>query len=190
MKTIIKSGLKATLPILSLVLIAACQPSTSDEKKPAPEQAKLAQTKKDTPSKDHLRDNEELMYGFVTEKGKVLTIAKDKEDKYIIYRYGPPGKVEFEFPPEGKDSYELMTYSSYMSPGNADLNYLRFNNGDFMYVVYDKYIAEQGKHFFGIKLIDKKNKKEFDIKGDEGTRKGSLIDLRFMDTVNSDMFTL
>jgi len=161
--------------------------------------ANAENTKKAVPSDktrtaDHLRENEELIFGFSTKKGKVLTIAKDKAGKYIIYRFGPPGKVEFEFPPDGKDSYELMTYSSYMSPGNADLNYLRFKNDDFMYVVYDEYGVDpdsgKGMKFVGIKLINQKQNKTYDIKGDTSTRRGSLMDLRFMDKVNSDGFSL
>jgi len=160
---------------------------------------KSGKAKKDEPSAetkhaDHLKKNEELIFGFNTKKGKVLTIAKDRGGKYIIYRFGPPGKVEFEFPPDGRDSYELMTYSSYMSPGNADLNYLRFKNDDFMYVVYDEYGVDpdsgKGKKFVGIKLINQKKNKTYDIKGVTSTRRGSLMDLRFMDKVNSDGFSL
>jgi len=177
--------------IISAVLLAT--PAANCLAK-GPEKTKKAESSAEKKPVDHLKDNEELVFGFTTKKGKVLTIAQDKGGKYIIYRYGLPAKVEFEFPPEGKNAYELMTYSSYMSPGNADLNYLRFTNGDFMYVVYDEYGVDPesgtGKKFIGIKLIDQKKGKTYDIKGDNSTRRGSLMDLRFMDKVKSDGFSL
>ena len=139
----------------------------------------------------HLPENEELLFGFFTKKGKMLTVSKEKKDAYIVYRFGTRDKVELEFPTDKASSYDEFTYSYYMRPGgpeNAglDLNYLRFENKGFSYEVYDEYGSEspEGKReSVGIRLKDLKSGKEYDIKGDPATMFGGLMHLRFMDKV-------
>ena len=131
----------------------------------------------------YILPNENVIFSFNTQNGKFITINKDKENRYIIYRFGTKDKVEFEYPDKLKSSFTNFKYSYYLRGGgiqNAgmDCNYLYFVNGDFKYVIYDTYFSRDGKQNIGIKIIDLKSNKIIDIKGNRKTRKGMLIDFR------------
>lgn len=143
---------------------------------------------------DYLLPNEEVIYSFETEKGKLLTLAKDKKGRYIIYRFGTKDKVELEFS-ENKDeaSWKKFTYSGYLRGGGTgnlgrDLNYLAFFNGNYKYVIYATYFAEESeKANVGIKVFDNmSNKLIADIKGKEFTRKENLTLFRDNELINQD----
>jgi len=131
----------------------------------------------------YLLANEELIYSFETDKGKKVMLAKDKEDAYIIYRFGTQDKIEFEYPEKTKDSWSKFTYTFYFRGGGADnegldLNYVSFTNKGYQYVIYDTYSAVENKTTFGIKVIQEKTKKTTNIPGLAKTQKGTLIDFR------------
>ncbi|MFC4816798.1 hypothetical protein [Flavobacterium sp. GCM10023249] len=131
-----------------------------------------------------LLPNETLIYGFETQSGKKLVLAKDRNDKYIIYRFGTKNKIEFEFPKKTKESWNTFTYAFYMRGGGIrnegmDLNYIKFINGDFKYVIYDTYYAIGNETSIGIKITNVKNNKTTVIKGKKSTQKGNLVDFRF-----------
>lgn len=66
----------------------------------------------------YLLNNEELIYSFETNKGKKMSLVKDKKNQYIQYRYGTKSKVEMEFPAERtKASWRQFHYNSYMRGG-------------------------------------------------------------------------
>jgi len=128
--------------------------------------------------------NEIEIFSFETDKGKKLSVCKDKADKYIIYRFGTKKKVELEYPStKNKQSWEKFTFSYYFRGGGAendgmDINSLIFTNGGFEYEVYDDYVAEGEKTTVGIHVKQLSNDKKTDIKGNVKTKKGSLINLR------------
>ena len=131
----------------------------------------------------YLLANEELIYTFETAKGKKVMLAKDKDDAYIIYRFGTKDKIEFEYPEKTKDSWSKFTYTFYFRGGGADnegldLNYVSFTNKGYQYVIYDTYSAAENKTTFGIKVIQEKTKKTTNIPGLAKTQKGTLIDFR------------
>lgn len=132
----------------------------------------------------YLLPNEVLIYSFETQNGKKVVLAKDKNEKYIIYRFGTKSKIEFEYPEKTKESWDKFKYSFYLRGGGIqnegmDLNYIKFTNNDYKYVIYDTYYAVENQTFIGIKIINLKNNKTIDIKGKKSTRKGSLINFRF-----------
>lgn len=132
----------------------------------------------------YLLPNEKLIYGFETQSGKKLVLAKERNDKYIIYRFGTKNKIEFEFPEKTKASWDKFTYIFYMRGGGIqnegmDLNYIKFINGDYKYVIYDTYYAVENETSIGIKITNLKNNKTTDIKGKKSTQKGNLVDFRF-----------
>jgi hypothetical protein len=134
----------------------------------------------------YILPNEKLIYSFETQKGKKLVLAKDKNDKYIIYRFGSENKIEFEFPKKTKESWNLFKYSFYLRGGGIqnegmDLNYIKFINGDYKYVIYDTYYAVENEKSIGIIITNLINNKITNIKGKEKTRKGDLMDFRFND---------
>jgi hypothetical protein len=131
----------------------------------------------------YLLPNETVIFSFNTQNGKIVTVNKDKENKYIIYRYGTKDNVEFEFPNKSKSSWTNFKYSSYLRGGGIqnegmDLNYLSFVNEKFKYVIYDTYYARGNNQNVGIKIIDLKSNKVTNIKGLVKTRKGTLVDFR------------
>lgn len=103
--------------------------------------------------------NENLVYQLKMKNGKQLSVCIDKDEKYIVYRYGSKNKIELEYPKE-KDlsSFQKFEYSEYKRGGgiqNAamELKYLAFTNNGIKYVVYDTYFAEINKSNFKTKSL-------------------------------------
>lgn len=131
----------------------------------------------------YLLKNESLIFSFNTQTGKYVMLAKDKDNAYIIYRYGIRDSIEFEYPEKNKDSWKKFTYSFYFRGGGAanegvDLNYLYFTNKGYKYSIYDTYEAVNKISAIGIKVTDLKTNKTVDIKGTKKTRKGTLTTFR------------
>lgn len=131
----------------------------------------------------YILPNEVIIFSFNTLNGKMVTVNKDKENKYIIYRFGTKDKVEFEFPNKLKSSWTNFKYSYYLRGGGVkneamDMNSLEFVNENFKYVIYDTYFAVDNKMNIGIEIINLKSNKVTNIKGILKTRKGTLIDFR------------
>ena len=132
-----------------------------------------------------LKPNEEEIFAFDTEKGKQVLLAKDKHDKYIVYRFGKGSKIELEFPKGTIDSWKKFTYSYYLRPAQEqaegmDLNYVYFINGKFKYILYETTVSgEKTVENIGIRVVDVNTGKTLaDIKGIKSTRRGSLLGLR------------
>ncbi len=125
--------------------------------------------------------NEVVLYSFKTDKGKIVTINKD--NKYIVYRFGTKNKIEFQYPNTLDNNWKDFTYSYYLRGGGQsnegmELNYLYFTNADFQYVIYDTYYSHTGKTNIGIKIINIKTSKVTNIVGVYKTRKGNLTQFR------------
>lgn len=132
---------------------------------------------------DYLLNNEELIFSFDTKNGKHVMVAKDKNNLYIVYRFGTKNKVEFEFAGKSKESWSKFKYSFYLRGGGSqnegmDLNYLYFTNDNFKYSIYDTYYAAGRDLNVGIKVTNLKTNKVTDITGVYKTKKGSLDDFR------------
>jgi hypothetical protein len=127
--------------------------------------------------------NEEVVFSFTTQSGKLVTLNKDKTNEYLIYRFGTKSKIEFEFPEKTKASWSQFKFSFYMRGGGAqnegmDLNYVYFTNKEFQYIIFDTYYAAGNKHDIGIKIINLQTKKATTIKGIRKTQVGNLTDFR------------
>lgn len=127
--------------------------------------------------------NEKLVYQLKMKNGKQVSVCVDKDQKYIVYRYGSKNKIELEYPKE-KDlsSFQKFEYSEYKRGGgiqNAamELKYLAFTNNGIKYVVYDTYFAEGNESNAGIKVIEFQNKIT-DLKGLKKSAKGNLSNLK------------
>lgn len=127
--------------------------------------------------------NEKLVYQLKMKNGKQLSVCIDKDEKYIVYRYGSKNKIELEYPKE-KDlsSFQKFEYSGWSRGGGIknsamELRYLAFTNNGIKYVIYDTYFSEVNKLEAGIKVMESENKVT-DIKGLIKSRKGNLSDLK------------
>ena len=47
-------------------------------------------------------ENEIAIFSFKTKKGKIVSLSKDKDEEYIVYRYGTEQNIELEFPEKNK----------------------------------------------------------------------------------------
>ena len=138
-----------------------------------------------------LLPNEEIVLYFTTNNGKSVMLAKDQDDKYLVYRFGSDKNIELEFPKKNKDSWKLFKYSYYHrggGPENAgmDLSHVAFTNGDFEYMIYQSYYAESESFEIGIRVENLKTNKSIDIKGDYDSKQGNLHDLPERDLLEPD----
>ncbi|KAH0533631.1 hypothetical protein FGG08_007622, partial [Glutinoglossum americanum] len=132
-----------------------------------------------------LKSDEQLLFGFTTEKGKRVVLATGKGGAYIVYRFGTSDKVELEYPKSTVQSWEKMTYSGYFR-GSAtegmDMNYVSFKNGKTMYILYQVYQGDETK--IGIKIKNTDTGAIIaDIRGVKSTQKGDLSTLRGDDRI-------
>lgn len=133
----------------------------------------------------YLLPNEEEILSFETKNGKKLMLAKDKDNGYIVYRFGSKEKIEREYPEKkDKESFKKFTYSYALRGGgkiNAgiDLNYVAFVSGAYKYVIYTTYFAEDKRIAIGVKIIKPENNEPIaDIKGRLKTQSGNLTGFR------------
>jgi len=143
-------------------------------------------------AQQYLNPNEELIFSFKTLKGKKVVIAMDKNEGYLVYRYGNSSHVEFEFPKNNDGSWKQFTYSYWLRGGGIenegiDLNYLQFTHEGIKYVIYHTYYAADNSKQIGIRIFNLKNNKKYHLKGIIATQKGSLIDLRNNELITQSM---
>lgn len=129
-----------------------------------------------------LLSNEEIVLSFKTKKNKQLFVCREKDNKYLVYRFGTGTRVELQFPEKpDQSSFKKFEYSSYMRPGGVEnlgmeLDYLSFTNSGYRYVIYKTYASESigNENEIGIRIIHLKTGKETKIEGDFNTFKGSF----------------
>ena len=126
--------------------------------------------------------NERVVMEFRTKNNKRLAVCRDKDNKYLVYRFGTKKSVELQFPEIlDETSFKKFEYSSYLRPGGIEnlgmsLDYLSFVNNGYRYVVYKTYASESvgNEDAVGVRIIDLKTKKETEINGDFKTYSGTF----------------
>jgi hypothetical protein len=136
-----------------------------------------------TYGQSYLLNNEQLIFSFDTKSGKHVILAKDRNNRYIVYRFGGKTKIEFEYPDKSIASWKKFKYSYYLRGGGAqndgeDLNYIYFINDSFQYTIYDTYHAEGDISRVGIRVVNLRTKKTVYINGNYQSVKGTLTDFR------------
>lgn len=135
--------------------------------------------------------NELVVLSFKTKKNKQIVICRDKDNKYLVYRFGSQTKVELQFPDKlDQSSFKKFDYSSYFRGGGIDnlgmsLDYLSFINGGYRYVIYKTYASESvgNEDEIGIRIIHLKTNKETKIEGDFNSLEGGFSE-EIMEQVN------
>lgn len=137
----------------------------------------------------HDAEKEDILFSFqVKDSDKYVTVSTEKsQQNYLIYRFGTKENVELAFPEARDNAWDQFTYSYYMRGGGTeneamDLNYLEFENGGYLYKIYEEYVAD-GETVVGILVTNKDSKEESKIEGDTTTVEGSLIPLRDSDKI-------
>lgn len=126
--------------------------------------------------------NEVVVLSFKTKKKKQVFLCRDKDDRYLVYRFGSKSKVELQFPGKlDETSFQKFEYSSYFRGGGVEnlamnLDYLSFTNSGYRYVIYKTYASESVGHEdeVGIRVIHLKTQKETSIEGDFNTFEGGF----------------
>ena len=126
--------------------------------------------------------NEQIIYSFKTTNDKLMFLVKDKENKYIQYRFGTNNKIELEFPTKrNKESWKKFQYNYYLRGGGKEnsgmeIGNLQFTKNGFNYLIFSTYFSENEKISAGIIITDSK-KKEMRILGNTKTIAGCICNL-------------
>lgn len=127
--------------------------------------------------------NETNVYSFQTTTKKMLSLCKEKSEKYLVYRFGTKAKTELQFPEKlDESSWKLFTYRFYMRGGGTandakDLNWVSFINKGTEYSIYSEYYAEGNSTRIGVTVTTPEGK-DINSKGLYKTQKGTLTDFR------------
>lgn len=66
-----------------------------------------------------LQPNEEVIMAFKTKNRKIVTINADKNQGYIVFRYGDKDSIKFQYPKElNEKSWSSFNYSSFIQNSN------------------------------------------------------------------------
>lgn len=126
--------------------------------------------------------NEVVVLSFKTHKKKQVFLCRDKDNHYLVYRFGSTSKVELQFPEKpDESSFQKFEHSAYFRGGGVEnlamtLDYLSFVNSGYRYVIYKTYASENTRNEdeVGIRVIHLKTGKETKIKGDFNTFEGGF----------------
>lgn len=125
--------------------------------------------------------NEVIVFAFKFKNKKWVSVCKEKNEKYIVYRSGTAAKIDLQFPSVlDSSSWHKFIFQGYMRGGgkeNEAMNFanLYFTNNGINYTVYEDYTIVQNKSTCGV--LVKINDKTTDLNGILSTRKGNLLDL-------------
>ena len=140
---------------------------------------------------NHLcKSNEEIVFAFQLKNLKWVSVCKEKNEHYIVYRFGTKSKIELQYPKLlDSTSWQQFTFQGYVRGGgkqNAAMRfgYLNFYNNDINYEVYDLWNSDDDKEKCGVWV--KPNKKTIDMKGNLESRKGSLVELIYEDKIKKE----
>jgi len=81
-------------------------------------------------------DNENILISFQIENSsRTLSVCIEKDEAYIVYRFGTHDNIEFEFPENKTDSWNNFT-ASHGWQRITNMYLLEFINNEYKYVVY------------------------------------------------------
>ena len=136
------------------------------------------------------KPNEEIIFACQLKNLKWVSVCKEKNEQYIVYRFGTKSKIELQYPKLlDSTSWQQFTFQGYVRGGgkqNAAMRfgYLNFYNNDINYEVYDLWNSDDDKEKCGVWV--KPNKKTIDMKGNLESRKGSLVELIYEDKIKKE----
>ncbi len=140
---------------------------------------------------NHLcKPNEEIVFAVQLKNLKWVSVCKEKNGHYIVYRFGTKSKIELQYPALlDSTSWQQFTFQGYVRGGgkqNAAMRfgYLNFYNNDINYEVYDLWNSDDDKEKCGVQVT--LNKKTIDMKGNVKSRKGSIIELVYEDKIKKE----
>ncbi len=140
--------------------------------------------------KELCKPNEKVVFAFQLKNLKWISVCKEKNGDYIVYRFGNQNKIELQYPGIlDSTSWQQFTFQGYSRGGgkqNAAMRFgfLGFYNNEVHYEVYDSWNAEDDRESCGI-WIERDNK-TIELKGNLKSRKGSLVELINEDKIKKE----
>ncbi|QEC69554.1 hypothetical protein FRZ67_20440 [Panacibacter ginsenosidivorans] len=128
------------------------------------------------------KGNEEIIFSFLlTKNKKIVSLCKDKQGDYLVYRFGTKEKVELEYPQKlDKTSwkvfklYGVKRFGGKANAGFGDYN-ISFSNNGVTYEVFENWSDDDDTSDIGVNVtIDKK---KVILKGDIKSKQGALLRL-------------
>ncbi len=131
----------------------------------------------------YLLKNEKAIMSFYTTQHKRVVIAVDRDDAYIVYRYGTDKRIELEYPKRDTASWRKMQFYWYLQPSMGenngfDIYNISFVADTFRYVVAISNAGDDGGEHLSLTVLNTKGKILTVQTGNTKTRNGHLIDLR------------
>lgn len=93
----------------------------------------------------------------ITKPAKIVSLCSSKqltkEQGYLQYRFGLPGKIELQFPKQREHTQTAFKYSHYFR-AHFDLTEISFTQAGHQYAIFDDYNGEEKpiRHEQGIKI--------------------------------------
>ena len=125
--------------------------------------------------------NEDVIFTFKLENGKTVSVCKEKEGKYLVYRTGTPNKIDLQIPTIlDSSSWNRFRFSGYNRGGGREnaamhFGYLNFGTKGIGYEVYELWNSQDSIEHCGLYVINKG--KMTVTKGDIQTKQGNLVQL-------------
>ena len=126
-----------------------------------------------------LKPGEEVLFGFSLKKSnKIVLVCNQKDDKYLVYRFGTKDKIELQYPNAlNLASWKAFRYSGYSRGGGrsnmaTEMHSLTFKNNQVTYEIKDESEAEHNEN--SASIIINMNGKKTVLAGRASSKDGSL----------------
>jgi hypothetical protein len=124
------------------------------------------------------RPGEEVIFGFSLKKSnKIVLVCSQKDDKYLVYRFGTKDKMELQYPSIlNAGSWKAFRYSGYSRRGvnnsPMEMHSLTFKNNHIDYKIYEDW--EGDHHDSDAGIVVNVNGKKTKLTGNASSKNGSL----------------
>ena len=134
-----------------------------------------------TPSNCLCKANEKIVFTFLTQNNKIVSVCSEKFDKYLVYRFGTQVKTELQYPAVLDETswqeFELYSYFRGGGKENAgvDENHLSFTNNEVRYEIFEDFSTLDNRINIGVTVTDAQFR--IKLKGLLKTKNGDLKSL-------------
>jgi len=130
-------------------------------------------------AQQYLKSNEKPVMSFSTASGKLMMLAIDTANKYLVYRFGSSRHIEMEYPATLDNSFNKFRLFHYMRGGGVqndaeDLTQLQFIANGITYKLFDNWYAVGNRNECGILIPGTRAMHAVLIKALPKTKKGGL----------------
>ena len=129
------------------------------------------------------KKNEDIVFSFRLESKKWVSVCREKEGKYIVYRIGTKDKIELQIPTVlDTSSWNRFRFSGYSRGGGKEnaamhFGYLSFGIKGIGYEVYQLWNSQDSIEHCGLYVIV--DGKMTELKGGVESEKGNLVNLLY-----------